>query len=83
MSALQAGACVRINSPHHRADGRTGTVSSAAPSLFMGTWRVLVDGEEYGFMPSELSTFTPSTRNGEYCAEYEADGSCIHSDHTR
>lgn len=83
MRNITANMPVTINSPHHRAHGKTGTVVSAAPSLFMGTWLVLVDGVEYAFLPSELTQPGRRTANGEYCAEFDADGSCIHSDHTR
>lgn len=64
MSALKANVQVTVNSRRHRAHGKVGTVVSAAPGLFLGTWQVLVDGVEYAFIPSELEPFT---REVHYC----------------
>jgi hypothetical protein len=49
----QIGDKVTIDSPGHRQDGRTGTVS-AGPGKFMGTYTVPFDGHDYGFLPGEL-----------------------------
>lgn len=53
MNTFEIGQEVKVNSPGHRKDGRTGTVTSG-PGMFMGTWTVRFDGHDYGFFPSEL-----------------------------
>lgn len=69
MSALAVGAVVLVNSPGHRKDGLTGTVTDG-PGMFMGTWTVVFAGNaehRYGFWASELTiieggrTTDPST----------------------
>jgi len=47
------GECVIINSRGHLKDGRTGVV--IYHSEFMGTVGIEVDGQDYGFMLSEVS----------------------------
>ena len=49
---IEIGGNVTVNSPGHRQDGRTGTVSYQG--RFMDTWGVSIEGHDYGFLPTEL-----------------------------
>ena len=62
MTALVRGDHVLITSAGHRKDGKVGTVVDG-PGKFMGTYTVMVDSMDYGFLRSELTKLIPGGRD--------------------